>query len=181
MSSNSQTETSHIPQVHHHSVSYSLDMNSVDFRATVDMGRVKVGTMQVRCTAIFGNVKLDLTDNICMQRGGMLAQDLLAKVNKSPSMVAAMDRMRRRVAASIPEGEAKTVASLRLAAGLSQTQLAERMGTQQPNVARWEREPGNMTYQTILRMAAALGVSRNELTDAIDGVKSLEEVGHERV
>jgi ribosome-binding protein aMBF1 (putative translation factor) len=54
----------------------------------------------------------------------------------------------------------------RRALGLTQVELAARMGVDQAEVSRLERGVGNPTQQTLLRAATALGVS---LTLASDG------------
>lgn len=51
----------------------------------------------------------------------------------------------------------------RMAAGLTQTQLAEMVGVQQRDISRWEsgnREPGVLIVK---KMAQALGCSMDEL------------------
>ncbi|WP_177192700.1 helix-turn-helix transcriptional regulator [Variovorax sp. OV084] len=56
---------------------------------------------------------------------------------------------------------------MRLKAGLSQAQLAEKMGTQQSNISRWERDPGDLKGTTILKLAAALNVDGNAILKVI--------------
>jgi transcriptional regulator with XRE-family HTH domain len=41
---------------------------------------------------------------------------------------------------------------------MSQSQLAQKMGTKQGNVSRWEADPTTMQVLTIMRLAEALGV-----------------------
>jgi transcriptional regulator with XRE-family HTH domain len=50
------------------------------------------------------------------------------------------------------------VRELRLAAGLSQSELARRVGTRQPNIARLEGGGGMPRLETLERLADALGV-----------------------
>ncbi|WP_425545186.1 helix-turn-helix domain-containing protein [Castellaniella daejeonensis] len=61
-----------------------------------------------------------------------------------------------------------TLASLRLASGHSQASLAAAMGTQQSYIARLERNGGDMQSSTIRRMADALGVTCDQIIDAIE-------------
>jgi uncharacterized protein len=49
------------------------------------------------------------------------------------------------------------VRELRLAAGLSQRALAQRAGTSQPAVARYERGVASPSWETLQRLAAACG------------------------
>ena len=63
-----------------------------------------------------------------------------------------------------------TLAGFRRAAGLSQHQLAERVGTSQPVISMYEagdREPG---LRVICALAEALGVSFNDLIPALTNV-----------
>lgn len=49
------------------------------------------------------------------------------------------------------------VRGMRLAAGLSQRALAERAGTSQPAIARYERGAATPSWETLQRIAAACG------------------------
>ena len=40
--------------------------------------------------------------------------------------------------------------------GMTQTQLAERLGCSQPNVSRWFRKPSSMTLTTVARICRVL-------------------------
>lgn len=51
------------------------------------------------------------------------------------------------------------LAAAREEAGISQAELARRVGTARGNVCRWERKPSNMTLDTLAKIAAALGRS----------------------
>lgn len=62
---------------------------------------------------------------------------------------------------------APTLSTLRMKAGLSQSALATRMGTQQPNIARWERSPTGIQAETIIKLAKALEVDSGSVFAAI--------------
>ncbi|WP_083369923.1 helix-turn-helix domain-containing protein [Pseudomonas sp. HMSC75E02] len=62
--------------------------------------------------------------------------------------------------------EAKTLSSLRLAKGMSQERLGELVGTQQPNVARFEKGIGNPGIDMIRRWCAALEIDMNTFDQA---------------
>jgi DNA-binding XRE family transcriptional regulator len=49
------------------------------------------------------------------------------------------------------------LATLREREGITQAELARRVGTARSNVCRWERKPSNMTLGTLSKLAAALG------------------------
>lgn len=55
--------------------------------------------------------------------------------------------------------------SLRERAGLTQQQLAERVGMARPNLARLERGERAPSWETVLRLAEALGVSTEEFRE----------------
>jgi transcriptional regulator with XRE-family HTH domain len=67
-------------------------------------------------------------------------------------------------------GEA--IRRLRLEAGMSQEQLADRAGTDLTQVGGIERGVRNPSYTTLLRMAAALETSVGELTSLADQLRS---------
>ncbi|MGH2557826.1 MAG: helix-turn-helix domain-containing protein [Thermomicrobiales bacterium] len=67
-----------------------------------------------------------------------------------------------------PEFEFRSaVIQARVASGLTQAQLAERMGTKQPAIARLEAGQSVPTLDTIRRLARALDVSFEITPDAI--------------
>lgn len=49
------------------------------------------------------------------------------------------------------------LAAAREQAGITQAELARRVGTARGNICRWERKPSNMTLGTLARLASALG------------------------
>lgn len=55
------------------------------------------------------------------------------------------------------------LAEARIKAGLSQAELAERMGTTQPAIAYWERGAKRLRSDVITRLSKILGVSADEL------------------
>jgi transcriptional regulator with XRE-family HTH domain len=67
-----------------------------------------------------------------------------------------------KVSKSRPEQGAR-LRELRLAAGLSQTELARRVGVPQPNIAFWERSEKPPRSDVLPAMAEALGVRVEDL------------------
>lgn len=58
-----------------------------------------------------------------------------------------------------PEFElASAIIAARLQAGLTQSELAERMGTKQPYIARLETGTNNPSFKTLERIAEATGL-----------------------
>ena len=55
------------------------------------------------------------------------------------------------------------LAEARIRAGLSQAEVAERMGTTQPAIAYWERSAERLRSDVIARLSEILGVSTDEL------------------
>ena len=68
------------------------------------------------------------------------------------------EEARRELANNLYSGETETLTVLRLNAGLSQVQLANRAGTTQPYVARIERGMADPSTDMIARIAQAIGI-----------------------
>lgn len=83
-----------------------------------------------------------------------------------------MAKVRRKVGAAQATEAGCGLAALRLSAGLSQKTLAERMGKQQPAIARWERNPSQMQIETAFAYCEALGITLQEFQDAIRPTKN---------
>lgn len=78
-------------------------------------------------------------------------KDLRDEVLASPEAKAAYDQARRDYELGVQ------VRTLREGAGMSQAELARRMGTSQPAVARLEAGGGSPKLETLEKAAAALG------------------------
>ena len=55
------------------------------------------------------------------------------------------------------------IARVRREKGITQAQLAERLGIKQPMIARWETGKRKPKIETLMRIAKALGVQWTEL------------------
>ncbi|MFM2465128.1 helix-turn-helix transcriptional regulator [Paraburkholderia sp. RL17-368-BIF-A] len=101
---------------------------------------------------------------------GRSIRDVTAKYEADPVKRAAIERARGKLAARISEanGGRRTLATMRLGAGLSQTQLGERIGVPQSQIARLEA--GGIAVanaKTIRKLREALGVSADEILDCV--------------
>jgi DNA-binding transcriptional regulator YiaG len=152
---------------------YSIDTSSLVFLTTnVIPGVCTVGLTGFR-TVVYNqwDKVSEVVKGPALRDGDQLVGDYLAEQEKNPKRAAAIARARAR-AAAVQEREAgSSLATLRLKAGLSQTQLATAMGTQQPNVARWERNPGNIEFATMKKLAAALGLATEDVLRVLEQPK----------
>lgn len=78
-----------------------------------------------------------------------------------------MQQARKRLADTFYADESETLSALRLAAGFSQAQLAEKALTSQPHIARIERGQTDPGTDLIARIAAALGIDDMRVYRAI--------------
>ena len=171
-----------IYRLQHFSTS-EIDMSDAESRSIGDADTFSVLvqallTSTFRTTLIYQGGDRQIiedSDDPALARGGVDVGAYLAQQERDPEMAAAMAAMRRRVA---PTRHQPTLATLRQHAGLSQSQLAATMGTQQPNIARWERDPAQMTARTIQRLAAVLRVTEQEIHDVMPRATTLGESTH---
>ncbi len=110
-----------------------------------------------------------VTDDPAMASGGVELGEYLARRARDPKRADRLTRARKKLGDAMVASQAQRggLAALRLKAGLSQEALARRMDTQQPSIARWERAPEQMNYTTTMKLAAALGVSAQDVSNAI--------------
>ncbi|WP_462387260.1 helix-turn-helix domain-containing protein [Acidovorax sp. Q11] len=131
------------------------------------MGGIATGAVTFRTTLLRHGQALVVEDSQAdpvVARGGMELSQYLARQERNPAMAAAMAAMRQRLAAG---HAACGLATLRQRKGMSQTQLAAALQTSQPNIARWEKDPEQMTARNIQRLAQALQVSEQEIHNAM--------------
>lgn len=140
-----------------------LDTKSAEFRKIIDMGSVQVGHVVIRATLVHHDKWVPLssteTDPV-LSRGGETASNYLRRKLSDPTRAARVAAFRKEVGQALTDqrGGRETLAALRMKAGLSQAALAEKMGTKQPNIARWERSPANMQFDSMAKLADALSV-----------------------
>ena len=92
---------------------------------------------------------------------------LIAEFERDPASKEELQRGRRWVAKTVLGGQPQTLRVLRLRKGMSQAQLAEAIGTQQPHIARIERGQADVRLETCRRIAQVLGVDLNTLDQAL--------------
>lgn len=86
----------------------------------------------------------------------------VAEVEADPEAAAALARARTKLT-QVFAREGESIRTLRLAKGWSQAQLAAKLGTSQPHVARIERGTENVTIQTCRKLCEALDIDMNRL------------------
>lgn len=92
---------------------------------------------------------------------------VLARHATDPAKAALMAEARKKVSQTMYKDEQNTLIALRLAEGLSQTQLAELAGSTQPYIARIERGQVDPGTDMISRIATALKVDEATAFKAI--------------
>ena len=85
-------------------------------------------------------------------------REVVAALQANGAVAAKLPEARRNVGRAIYGDDAQTLAAMRLGAGLSQAQLAERVSTSQSLIARIERGQNDPGTDMIDRIATALGV-----------------------
>lgn len=95
--------------------------------------------------------------------------DRIARLERNPQRRAALERARARIGQWMDREEipGSALAALRLQAGLSQRELAQRMNTQQSNISRLEKQPDDPKLSTLEGLAAALSVPLSTVIAAV--------------
>ena len=148
-------------------------MTSIDFRRSLDMGCIQLGTASIRATMFVNGKKVDidpLSGDPAILNGGSEAGEFIMRRMRDPDRAARMSAARKRLGASLERTyqDKAGLAYLRLKAGLSQAQLATLMETQQPSIARWERNPKILGFETMQAYAKALGLKTADVCTAIE-------------
>lgn len=85
-------------------------------------------------------------------------ESLSKEYDNDPEKLSRLSAARKNLSKVIYDDDQETLSYLRLAAGLSQQQLAEKVGTSQPHIARIERGQHDPSTGLISRIAKALNV-----------------------
>jgi len=94
-------------------------------------------------------------------------RELVENWNTNEPRGAALQQARKWFTDAFHSEDGDTVRTLRLQNGWSQTQLAARLGTSQPHVARIERGTENLAIETCRRLCSVLSVDMNTLDEAL--------------
>lgn len=89
---------------------------------------------------------------------GKSIDDLVSTIQQQEGGEARLQRARQRLSSMLAAKQSQSIRTMRLNAGLSQTQLAELTGLSQPQIATIERPNSNPTIDTLKKIAEALGV-----------------------
>ncbi|APW48670.1 helix-turn-helix domain-containing protein [Rhodoferax antarcticus] len=117
-----------------------------------------------------------LADDPAIKNGGAEASEFFARRIRNPARAQRLAAARSKLGQALEAtyGKRTGLVALRLKLGLSQTELAKRMDTQQPSIARWERAPSTMSHQNMTAMAQALGVDAVQVFLAIQEQREIE-------
>ncbi|MDG2512425.1 helix-turn-helix transcriptional regulator [Sphingobium yanoikuyae] len=100
-------------------------------------------------------------------QGFTSADKVLADIAARPGMDDRLARARAKLAALKRDERPASLATLRLRAGLSQKDLAAKVGTSQPVISMYEAGEREPTLANIKALSEALGVDYNQLIPAI--------------
>ncbi|CQR32469.1 putative lambda repressor [Thiomonas arsenitoxydans] len=104
---------------------------------------------------------------------------LLDELDQNADSAAQLQEGRKWVAENFYQ-DRPTLASLRLAAGLSQRQLGEKCGWEQPHVSRYESGKHEPTLTVAMTLAAALGVGLDRFAEAWSNTRQSLQDGAEK-
>lgn len=104
--------------------------------------------------------------------GTVSFESVIRRQEADPEKAVYLARARQNLAKTLYADEQETVTGLRLAAGLSQVQLAERAETSQPHIARIERGQNDPSTELIARIAKALNADEDRVFRAVRNQRS---------
>lgn len=109
----------------------------------------------------------DYQTALCAPARTKSVTDLIDRWGRNDTRKEGLKRARAQLARITGSNDELTIRSIRLEAGLSQTDLARSIGTSQPHIARIERGSAEPTLDTCRRLARALGVDLNTIDRAL--------------
>jgi ribosome-binding protein aMBF1 (putative translation factor) len=111
-----------------------------------------------------------LAQNLPIPDGFEDINDIVEELEQAPAARAQFEAARKQLAAELPIDKT-SLAAFRLARGWSQKRLADEIGTSQSHIARIENGRGNVLLNTANDLAAALGVTLEEVSRALGCLK----------
>ncbi len=125
-----------------------------------------------RCFPAFFYVNGHLENAAACQSKGNSVSSRIDRLQANPKKAAALSKARQRIGGWLVDEKlpGTSLSALRLRAGLSQSQLAEIMGTQQANISRMEKAPGDLQFSTIQKLAAAFKITAPQLVEVLSRV-----------
>lgn len=154
--------TTNLIQPHNESNAYTSNSST---ETVVSVDGVQTSTAAEFFT-VFVAAPDNYPDDMPSPMGYTNISTIVAKNEQNPRRAALIAQSRRKIAERISSDE-QTLAALRLKRGLSQLQLAELIGTQQPNIARLEKGGVDPSLSTMKKLSSALEVSLDALSDAL--------------
>jgi transcriptional regulator with XRE-family HTH domain len=97
----------------------------------------------------------------------------MAELERHPQRAAALAKARQRLASTLHPP--LSFAKLRMEHGLSQAELARRIGTSQSRMSRIEAGLDDPRYSTLVKISAVLGVDFNTLSKVLAATQAQEQ------
>lgn len=138
--------------------------------AFLPLGGSRSGIFGLQITPVYIALNQHVVSATTPKRGLSLTDRSASRIRSNPLRAAAIVKGRQRLAKITDQRNPgfRPLSTLRLAAGLSQAELAEKMEMKQPNIARFEKKPGDPAMSTLQKLAAVLGVDIGEVVAAVD-------------
>jgi len=111
---------------------------------------------------------MDAPDSVSHHPAIQSVNSLVAEKERDPTWAAALAQARKRLGSHLAEHMPRGLRGLRLERGLSQTALAEAVGTSQSRIARIEAGREQISLRFASRLADALMVDMNALQNALE-------------
>lgn len=143
--------------------------------AFLPLGGSPSGVFGLQITPVFIAMNRHVAGDNSPKRG-LSATERSARIKNNAMRAAAIVKGRQRLAKVADHFNPgfRPLSALRLAAGLSQSELAEKMGMKQPNIARLEKKPGDPSLSTLQRLATVLRVDIGEVIAAVEAANKAE-------
>ena len=143
--------------------------------AFLPLGGFHSGLFGLQITPVFIAMNRHVAGDTLPKRG-ISATERSARIRNNPLRAAAIVKGRQRLAqiADHLNPGFRPLSALRLAAGLSQSELAEKLDMKQPNIARLEKKPGDPSLSTLKKLATVLGVDIGEVIAAVEAANKAE-------